>query len=91
MAPGLTIGLVRPCGSRSTAAAELKASPVALTPTRRRTSSRPTVSHTSAKTKGLEMLIRGKGTEASPEVTTSPPTDATARPNRAGSAADRAG
>ena len=57
IAPGFTIGLVRPSGPRSTAARELNGSPVALTPSRRLISSGPTVSQIKAKTNGFATLM----------------------------------
>ena len=57
MAPALTIGLVRRSALRSTAATELKARPVALTPILSRTACTPSAWQTSAKTKGFETLM----------------------------------
>lgn len=91
MAPGLTIGLVRPSGERSTAAAELNGRPVALAPTRRRASEAPSARHTSAKTKGLATLMMVNGWSASPAVKTAPLTPTTHTPNMPGSAAASAG
>ena len=64
IAPAFTIGLVRP-GPRSTAASELKASPVAFTPTRRR-SSGPRAWQTRANTNGLATLMIANPWSASP-------------------------
>ncbi len=66
IAPELTIGFVSPPGARSTASTELKASPVAFTPTRARSSSGPRSSHTSANTNGLETLMMVNSWSASP-------------------------
>ena len=60
-APELTIGLVREAMSRSTAANELKGSPVAFTPIRRRASSSPRAWHTTANTMGFAQLMIVKG------------------------------
>ena len=65
-APELTIGFVRPSALRSTASTELKAFPVALTPTRRFSSSGPSRSHASANTNGLETLMIVNSWSASP-------------------------
>ena len=72
IAPGLTIGFVRPSSVRSTASSELNGSPVAFTPTRSRTRSGPRASQTSAKTNGLETLMIVNSTSASPTSNTSP-------------------
>ncbi len=91
IAPALTIGFVRPAGSRSTAYAELNARPVAFTPTRRRTSATPTASPMSAKTNGFETLITVNGVCASPATARSPVTETTASPKASGSASASAG
>ena len=57
IAPGLTIGLVRPSPLRSIASSELNGRPVALTPTRRRAASGPRTSQTSANTNGFDTLM----------------------------------
>jgi hypothetical protein len=57
IAPALTIGLVRPSGPRSTAASELKGSPVALAPSRSLASSGPRAWQTRANTNGLATLM----------------------------------
>ncbi len=66
MAPAFTMGLVRPSALRSTAATELNARPVALTPRRERASVAPMRAHTRANTNGLATLMIVKGTRASP-------------------------
>ena len=91
IAPGLTIGFVRPSAARSTASIALNGRPVALAPTTCRTSSGPTASHASASTNGFATLMSGNGTSASPTAWTSPWTFATATPNRSGSTASSAG
>ena len=72
IAPALTIGFVRPSALRSTAASELNGRPVALTPTRSRTSSGPSASQTSAKTNGLDTLMIVNSWSASPAAKTRP-------------------
>ena len=57
IAPAFTIGLVRPSGPRSTAASELKASPVAFAPNRSLASSGPRAWQTRANTNGLATLM----------------------------------
>ena len=91
IAPGLTIGFVRPSGARSTASMALNGRPVALAPTTRRTSSAPIASQASASTNGFATLMSGNATSASPTTWTSPWTFATAMPNRSGSTAWSAG
>ena len=80
IAPGLTIGLVRPPVSTSSASSELKGRPVALTPTRRCISSGPRTSQTSAKVNGLATLMIVNGISASPTACTRPSTEATQTP-----------
>jgi hypothetical protein len=91
IAPGLTIGLVRPSPARVTASTALNGNPVASTPTSRPASSGPTASQASAKAKGFATLMIVKATSASPTPSRSPPTDATQRPKCAGSARASAG
>ena len=66
IAPGLTIGFVRPSGLCSIAASELNGRPVAFTPSVSRARSGPSASQTRAKTNGLEMLMSVNSTSASP-------------------------
>jgi hypothetical protein len=69
----------------------LKGRPVAFAPTIRRTSSGPTASQARASTNGFATLMIGNATPASPTAYTSPPTLATAMPNRSGSTSSSAG
>ena len=57
IAPEFTIGLVRPSSPRSMPSTELKARPVAFTPTLSRTTSVPSSSATRAKTNGFDTLM----------------------------------
>src|SRR3954451_15076201 len=57
IAPGLTIGLVRPCGRSSIAATELNFRPVALSPTNRATVAGVWTAHISANTNGFATLM----------------------------------
>ncbi len=66
MAPGFTIGFVRPSALRSTAASELNGRPVALTPSLSPRLVRPHGLATSAKTNGFETLMIANSTAASP-------------------------
>ena len=91
IAPGLTIGLVRPPGEASTACTVLKGSPVAFTPTTCRTRPSPTSSQTSARTNGLATLMMVNRVNASPAVKVWPEVPMTATPNSAGSTSARAG
>ena len=87
-------GLTDPCvgwGEPSTAATELKGSPVALTPSLRRASAAPSAEQTRAKTKGLATLMIVNGCSASPALNTVPVTPTTHTPNSSGSAAASAG
>src|SRR5262249_55997336 len=67
IAPGFTIGFVRPSVLRSTASVELNGNPVAFTPSLVRASSGPSASHTRAKTNGFATLISVNSTPASPD------------------------
>jgi hypothetical protein len=91
IAPELTIGFVRPSGLRSTASIELNGRPVLLTPTRSRTASAPSRSHTSAKTNGFDTLMIVNSESASPAVKTRPLVAATAIPNASAGARASAG
>ncbi len=72
IAPGFTIGFVRPSSLCSIASSELNGSPVALTPTALRTASGPTVAQTSAKTNGFATLMSVNSASSSPTPYTSP-------------------
>ena len=74
MAPALTMGFMVRSSFNSMAITELKASPVALTPSWRWASSWPMASHTNAKTNAFEMLWREKRCVASPTEKVLPPT-----------------
>ena len=91
IAPGLTIGLVRPSELRSTADSALNGSPVAFTPIRSRTSSGPSAAQARANTNGLATLMIEKGTVLSPAEWVAPVTPVTAMPKRSGSAVRSAG
>jgi hypothetical protein len=91
IAPAFTIGLVRPPSPRSTAASELKASPVAFTPTRRRTSSGPRAWQTRANTNGLATLMIANPYPASPAAWTLPLVPAAQIPNSPAGTAASAG
>jgi hypothetical protein len=91
IAPAFTIGLVRPPSPRSTAASELKASPVAFTPTRRRTSSGPSAWQTRANTNGLATLMTANSYLASPAAWTLPLVPAAQIPNSPAGTAASAG
>ena len=91
IAPGLTIGFVRPSSLRSTASRELNGSPVALAPMSDRTRSEPSASQTSAKTNGFETLMIANSSSASPTVWRSPLVATTAIPKRSGGASRSAG
>ncbi|MFY9931942.1 MAG: hypothetical protein WAK82_28445 [Streptosporangiaceae bacterium] len=82
MAPALTIGFDRPSALRSTKASESNASPVAFTPSWRRTCSAPSVSHTRAKTKGLATLMIVNSCPVSPARQMLPLMPTTQMPNR---------
>ena len=82
MAPGLTIGLVRPSGVRSIAVTALNGSPVAFTPSRSRAPVAPITSQTSAKTKGFDTLMIAKAWSASPTAWTAPSVPTTQMPKR---------
>ena len=81
IAPGLTIGFVRPSPLRSIAVSELNARPVLLTPSSRRASSGPKLSQTSAKTNGFATLMIANSTSASPTEKTAPFVETTQMPN----------
>ena len=57
IAPGFTIGFVRPSPLRSTASSELNGSPVPFTPSSSRACSGPSASQTSANTNGFDTLM----------------------------------
>ena len=65
IAPGLTIGFVRP-SLCSTAESQLNGKPVPLTPSLLCASSGPIASHTRAKTNGFDTLMIVNSTSASP-------------------------
>src|SRR5271167_2991297 len=91
IAPGFTIGFVRPSSLRSTAARALNGRPVALTPSLWRATSAPRTWQISANTNGFDTLMIENGTSQSPLAWTAPFTPTTQRPNRSGGAAARAG
>ncbi len=80
IAPGLTIGLVRPSGLRSTAVSALNGSPVAFTPMRARTASGPNARQARANTNGFATLMIENGTALSPAARVAPVTPATTMP-----------
>ena len=82
IAPGLTIGLVRPPGPLSMAVTELKGKPVPLTPISSRILSPPCAVQARAKTNGFETLMMVNGTPASPADVSRPSTLATLIPKR---------
>ncbi len=82
IAPGFTIGFVRPSSLRSIAETALNGRPVASTPTSAPASAMPIASQTSANTNGLATLMIANSTSASPAVNTLPPTPATQIPKR---------
>ena len=87
IAPGLTIGLVRPSGWSSIADTALNRRPVALTPTKSSTASGPCTPPINANTNGLATLMIVNSTSASPAATVAPVVLATQIPNRSGSTA----
>lgn len=91
IAPGFTIGFVRPSTVRSIAASELNGSPVLLTPSRSRASRGPRSSQTSATTNGFDTLMIENSWSASPALKTLPSFATTATPNRPGSTEASAG
>ena len=91
MAPGLTMGLVRPSMLRSIAASALNGRPVALTPMRWRAASGPRASQTSAKTNGFDTLMMVKGKSQSPAAWIAPLAPTKQRPKRSGGTRASAG
>ena len=91
MAPALTIGLVVPSLVRSMASTELKGRPVLLTPSLARTTSSPSASHTSAKTKGLDTLWIENSWSESPAAYVAPEALIMHTPNSSAGVAARAG
>ena len=66
IAPGLTIGFVRPSALASIAATELNGNPVPLAPSFARASAGPISWQTSANTNGLDTLMIVKSCPVSP-------------------------
>ena len=91
MAPALTMGFMVRSSLSSMAITELKARPVALTPSFSRAASWPMASHTRAKTKGLEMLCSENRCWASPTDRLAPRTPTIEMPKSDGSASASAG
>ena len=91
IAPALTIGFVRPSALRSTAASELNGRPVPLTPTRSRSVSGPSSSHTSANTNGLDTLMIVNSWSTSPALNTRPLVPTRQMPKRSGGTSASAG
>ncbi|GAA3349304.1 hypothetical protein GCM10020358_70920 [Amorphoplanes nipponensis] len=91
IAPGLTIGFVRPSLPFSTAASELKGRPVALTPSRWRSSCGPTTAQTRANTNGLATLMMVNPASASPTAYVPPRAPTAQIPNRSGGTRVKAG
>ena len=90
-APALTMGFMVRSALSSMPITESKGSPVLLTPSLRRASAGPRASHTSAKTKSLEMLWMVNSCSASPTAKARPCTPAMQTPNASGEAEARAG
>ena len=85
IAPGLTMGFVRPSGRSSIAATELNRLPVAFSPTKRATVSGLWVPHMRANTNGLATLMIENSTSASPAAAVRPRVFDTHMPKRSGS------
>ncbi len=66
IAPGFTIGFVRPSPLHSTAVSELNGNPVLFAPSSSRARSAPRDWHTRAKTNGLDTLMIENSTSVSP-------------------------
>jgi hypothetical protein len=91
IAPGFTIGLVRPSIRSSIAATELNLLPVALRPTNCATVLGLCTLHISANTNGLATLMIENSMSASPAVAVRPWVFATQIPNLSGSTVARDG
>ena len=91
IAPALTNGFIVRSTFSSTAIRESKGKPVLLTPSRRRASSYPIASQTSANTKGFETLWMENLVSTSPISKDLPLAPTTEIPNHSGEAPARIG